>query len=210
MRRIRFAAAALAAAIAGCAPAPQRVPGTPPPLTADAGTATGTPQTTPSRPPPVLAPTGAAALPRSFAPYTRSAFGVTIRLPVPADWSMDESPYGADFGDPSGRLLLRIEIRELAGTAVGATAAQAWELIEPAVSSRLANYRRLDIVDVPGIGDSAADWTFTFDRGVRRQVIDRGISVGTVSVAVYFSAEQTLYGSMLPVFTKVVDGLVIT
>lgn len=196
--------AVLAVAVAGCVAGPVRVEGEPAPLTAP----TGAP--TPSRPAPVASPGGTPVLPRAYVEHTLSRSGVTIRLPVPAGWSLTEKEYGVDFGDPSGRLLLRLDIRERRGEAVGLTAARAWELSEPEISRGLANYRRLGIVAVPGVGDSAADWTFTFDRGVTRQVVDRGISVGPVTVAIYFSAEQQLYDAMLPVFTRAAGGLVIS
>ena len=193
-------------AVAGCVAGPVQVDGEPAPLIAP----TGTPTPTPSRPAPVVPPSGTAVRPRAYVEHTLSRSGVTIRLPVPADWSLKETEYGVDFGDRSGRLLLRLYIRERQGEAVGVSAARAWELAEPEISRGLANYRRLGIVAVPGIGDSAADWTFTFDRGVTRQVVDRGISVGPVTVAVYFSAEQQFYDAMLPVFTKAAGGLVIS
>jgi hypothetical protein len=194
-----------ALAVAGCVAGPVQVDGEPAPLTAAAGAPT------PSRPAPVVSPSGTAVLPKAYAEHTLARAGVTIRLPVPVGWSLTEKEYGVDFGDPSGRLLLRLDIRERRGEAVGVSAARAWELGEPQISRGLANYRRLGIVAVPGIGDSAADWTFTFERGgVTRQVVDRGISVGAVTVAVYLSAEQQLYDAMLPVFTKAADGLVIS
>jgi eukaryotic-like serine/threonine-protein kinase len=197
--------AVLVAAVAGCTAGPTSVSGQPGPLTAPTGTAAV------SRPAPVQTPSGTAVLPTAYGPETLTRYGVTMTLPVPADWSKDVRDDGVvNYGDPSGRLLLRLDIRQRSGDAVGLTPERAWVEAEPEGSKRLANYRRIAITAATGPGDSAADWTFTFDRGVRRQVVSRAIFVGAETITVYFSTEQTLYESMLPVFDRAMAGLTIS
>jgi hypothetical protein len=147
-------------------------------------------------------------LPAAYAPDTFERLGVTVEAPVPRDWSRDVMPDGLWYGDPSGRLLLRLEVQKLTGAA---GAARAWEINEPRQLPRLPGYRRLGIDPVPGRDGSVADWRFTF-RGAfaPRQVIARGIVWRGTTVSVYFSAEQRLYDQTLPVFTRVTEGLRIT
>jgi eukaryotic-like serine/threonine-protein kinase len=194
------AVAGTALALSACSVGPERVPGVPAPLAAV------TPSPSASRPPPRTEPSGTAVEPTQYVPYTFRGQGVTATVPVPANWSLTKTPYGADFGDPSGRLLLRLEIRErTAGDAV-----RGWELYEPELSERLTNYRRVDLVAVSGYGDSAADLTFTFDRDGPRRVIDRSVLSGQASIAIYFSAEQAAFDRTSRVFSLVADGLTIT
>jgi hypothetical protein len=204
VRRIRVAVLAGAAALlAACSAGPQVVPGSPPPLTAAPTSSGAPPSPTPSRPAPAPATSGTAALPTAYVDYTLTGHGVTMTLPVPASWSLTRTANGVDFGDPSGRLLLRLEVRARTGDE---DAVRAWETAEPQFTG-LRAYRRLGLAEVPGVGDSAADLTFTFERGVTRQVVDRGIAVGGAWLAIYFSAEQRLYEAMLPVFTRATEGL---
>ena len=194
--RLAAAVALVAAAATGCTQ-PRPVSGTAAPLTASA---------TPSRPPPATTPSGTARLPTSYVVQTLEGEGVTVRVPVPAGWSLVPTTHGVDLGDASGRLLLRLEIRP---RTPGVSAARAWEIAEPENTKKLRDYRRLAITPVPGVGESAADWTFTFEREVTRRVVDRAVAVGGASVAIYFSAEQRLYEQMLPVFRTATAGLVI-
>lgn len=202
VRGVRIVAAVVL--LAGCA-GPRSVPGTPEPLSAPGATAP-TPTPTPSRPAPVATPSGTPVLPTAYVTHTLQARGVTLQVPVPATWSLDRTEFGVDLGDPSGRLLLRLEIRPVAER----DAVRGWEAYEPTLKQDLDDYRRIDLSPVAGVGDSAADLRFTFGKQTVRQVIDRGIVAGDASIAVYFSAEQRNYAEMLPVFGRAVGGLTIT
>jgi hypothetical protein len=77
-------------------------------------------------------------------------------------------------------------------------------------AASLPGYRRLAITPVPGVGDDAVDWAFTFVRDGRRQVVDRQILAGTARIAVYYSAPVALYQRYLPVWQRAAQGLTIT
>jgi hypothetical protein len=184
--------------VTGCAAAPTEVPGRAGPLAVSAS---------PSRAPVATRPSGTPTPPAAYVPHTLRRLGVAVTLPVPADWSRTDTGRGVDFGDPTGNVLLRVEV-----VAAGAPTARAvWESAEAGFRAALPGYRRLGLADVPGVGDDAADLTFTFDRdGVTRRVIDRGIVVGGAHVAVYYSAPQDAYDRMAPVFDRASRDLVLS
>lgn len=193
-------AAALTAALglAGCSGAPEEVPGPAGAVVA----ATSGPAAT--RPAPAPRPSGTPTPPAAYAPYELAREGVTVRLPVPVDWSLTRTERGVDFGDPSGTVLLRVEVVARSVP----TARAGWEAAEAGFRRTLPGYRRLGLADVPGVGDNAADLTFTFVRdGVTRRVIDRGIVVGGAALAIYYSAPQDAYDRMAPVFDQASRGL---
>lgn len=191
--RAALATAALAALVlAGCAREPREVAG-------PAGPVTATPTAGASRPAPVTSPSGSPTPPTRYAPYELRREGLTARLPVPADWSVSRTQRGVDFGDPTGTVLLRVEIVPRSTR----TARESWLAAEAAFRRDLPGYRRLGLADVPGVGDSAADLTFTFTRdGVTRRVIDRGIVKGGAALAIYYSAPQDVYDRTAPVFDR--------
>lgn len=203
--------AAAAALVAGCSAAPQSVPGQAAPLTASpsatrtTGPATSTPKT------PETAGTTAAPLPpvpTAYETLQMTAFGVTVRLPVPAGWVRKPGgPAGivrTDVDLQDQQVVLRVDL-----TARPSGSARDGTLRNEA-GIGLAGYRRLAITDVAGVGDDAVDWTFTFVRdGVTRQVVDRQIQSGTAVVAVYYTAPTQLYDRYLPVWEKAVRELVI-
>jgi hypothetical protein len=208
VRRVGPVAAVLAAALAGCTPPPpERVPGDPAPVTVapSGGTAPA-----PTRPPGSPTPAGVPQLPTGYQEFELTGHGVTARLTVPSGWSrrpISARPgaVGTDFVDPSGVQLFRVEITARVG---GRTARQGFDAYEPTVG--LPDYRRLDLVDVPGVGESAVDWSFTFDgaRG-RRQVVDRMVVQGPAGVAVYYSTIQRDFERLVPIWQQAVARLVI-
>jgi hypothetical protein len=215
-------AGAAVAAVAGCGVRPVDVPGAAVPVTASvprstasggtgaAGTttpaATGSGGGTNTDSPP---PTGSLpAVPDDYETLTMSGFGLTVALPVPAAWARKPSTSpgrtrtDVDLENPE--VLLRIDL-----SARGAGSAEDGAVrIEAALT--LPGYRRLAITPVPGIGDDAVDWTFTFVRDGQRQVVDRQVQAGTGTVAVYYSAPGPLYERYLPVWRRAVDELTIT
>lgn len=206
-RIVRLAGAAgMAAAVltgAGCAPAPRTVPGNPAPVT-PLPSRSSSPG--PASPTPVASPTGDPVLPAAYDTLTLSRAGTVVRLPVPRGWSRQQTSRGVELGDQSGTVLLRVEV----APRTAPTAEAAWEALEPTTRRQLGGYRRLDIAAVPGPGDSAADWTFTFVRdGERRRVIDRGIVAGAAGIAVYFSSRERDYERLLPVWARATGGLVL-
>jgi hypothetical protein len=209
--------AALAAATAGCAPAPEVVAGSPAPLTPAAttpATATTTataptgsaPATSPSTAPTPPRSRPAPVLPARYETLELTAYGVTLRMPVPAGWRRTRTALGYDLGDPSETLLLRVNVT---AREPGRTVRQSWEAAEASLA--LAGYRRLDVRDVPGYFDEALDWTFVFDRdGEQRQVVDRLLVSGQVGVAVYFSARRADFPRLLPVWDRAIDNLALS
>jgi hypothetical protein len=194
--------------VAGCATAPEVVAGSPAPLTpvpttAAAPTRSSTPPARPTATPTATRP--GPVLPTEYETLQLAAQGVTVRLPVPAEWTRTRTQRGYDFGDPSQTLLLRIEVTGREGAQ---TARQHFESLEPDTAGRLVNYERLDAVDLP---DGALDWSFTFDgNGGRRRAIDRLLVSGPAAVAVYFSAVERDFDRLLPIWTKAKDGLTIS
>jgi hypothetical protein len=198
--RAALLAACLATALAGCANGPAVVGGSAGPVTAPTTAAS------PSRPAPAPRPSGTPTPPAAYGPYALTAHGLTATLPVPADWSLTKTTRGVDFGDPTGTVLLRVEIV----TRSAPTARAGWEAAEAGFRTSLPGYQRLGLADVPGVGDTAADLTFTFERdGVTRRVIDRGIVVGDAAMAIYYSAPQAAYDRMAPVFDRASRDLVL-
>jgi hypothetical protein len=208
--------AAAAVLLAGCAAAPATVAGSPAPLTPVPAATTPAPRSpappggsspagrrspaspTPTRPAPVL--------PAAYETFELTAHGVTVRLPVPAGWTRTDTALGADFGDPSGTLLLRVNVTP---RTPGQTVRQSWEAQEAQL--RLAGYRRLDARDVPGYFDGALDWTFLFDgNGGRRQAVDRLLVSGPAGIAVYFSAPRADFARLLPIWNEAKDGLAVS
>ena len=101
-------------------------------------------------------------LPTGYEGFELTGHGVTARLTVPSGWmrrpiSPRDDAVGTDFIDPSELQLFRVEIVAREGNR---TARQGFEAYEPSVG--LPGYSRLDLVAVPGVGESAVDWSFTF------------------------------------------------
>ncbi|CAA9285702.1 MAG: hypothetical protein AVDCRST_MAG41-3957, partial [uncultured Corynebacteriales bacterium] len=164
-----------------------------------AGQAAPATRAEPSRPAPLATPRGTPSAPAAYGPYTLERLGLSATLSVPAEWSLSRTERGVEFGDPTGTLLLRVEIVPRPA----ADARAAWEAAEPAFRRSLRDYRRLGLVDVRGVGESAADLSFTFTRdGITRQVIDRGILVDGLSLAIYFSAPRESYARTAVVFYR--------
>jgi hypothetical protein len=177
-------------------------PGTSTPTTArpPAGPAATGPTSSPTatRPAPVL--------PAAYETFELAGQGVTVRLPVPAGWTRKQTPLGYDFSDPSGTLLLRVN---LTARESDQTVRESWQAQEAGL--RLAGYRRLDARDVPGFFDGALDWTFVFDgNGGQRQVVDRLVDSGPARIAVYFSAPRQDFGRLLPTWSTAVEGLAVS
>ena len=208
MRRVGRVAGVLAAVLAGCTPPPpERVPGDPAPVTVapSGGTAPA-----PTRQPGSPTPDGVPQLPTGYQGFELTGHGVTVRLTVPSGWlrkpiSARPGAVGTDFVDPSGVQLLRVEIIERVDDR---TARQGFEAYEPTV--RLPDYRRLDLVDVPGVGESAVDWSFTFNGGGGlRQVVDRMAVQGPAGIAVYYRTMQRDFERLMPIWRQAVARLVI-
>jgi hypothetical protein len=203
--------AATAALVAGCAPAPEVVAGSPAPLTPVPTTVT--PPATTARPStsPPAGPTAtrpAPVLPAAYETLELAGHGVTVRLPVPAGWTRTRTARGYDLGDPSETLLLRVDVTARSS---GQTARQSWASFEPTTARQLAGYRLLGTRDVAGVGESALDWSFTFDgNSGRRQAIDRLLVSGPAGVAVYFSALERDFDRLLPIWTRAKDGLTVS
>jgi hypothetical protein len=214
VRRVVVVLLLALAGAAGCGVRSQTVPGAAAPLTATgtAGPTRPTPTPTPTPPPTATTPSPAATplppVPADFRTATTSGFGVTVRLPVPVGWTEKPSATSGrvttDVHLVDPEVLLRIDV-----TARGAGSARD-SAIRNESSTRLAGYRRLDIVPVSGVGDDAVDWTFTFERDGTRQVIDRQIVDAAAGVAVYYSAPRDLYDRYLPVWEQAIRGLSIT
>jgi len=208
VKRLGLVVVVLAAALAACTAPPERVPGDPAPLTV--GPTGGTaPALGPTRPSGSATPAGVPQLPTGYEVFEATGHGVTARLTVPSGWSRTpithDGAVGTQFVDPSSAQKFRVEILARAD---GRTARQGFEAYEPTV--RLAEYRRLNLVDVPGVGESAVDWSFTFtdDQG-RRQVIDRMLVQGSAAVAVYYSTTQRDFERLMPIWQQAVERLVI-
>jgi hypothetical protein len=208
VRRVGPVAAVLAAALAGCTPPPpERIAGNPAPVTV---APTGAPTPAPTGSPGSPTPSGVPQLPGGYQGFELTGHGVTARLPVPSGWSRRPIParpgaVGTDFVDPTGVQLLRVEIIARVGDR---TARQGFEAYEPAVG--LADYRRLNLVDVPGVGESAVDWSFTFrGAGGLQQVADRMIVQGSAAIAVYYRTLQRDFERLAPIWRYAVDRLVI-
>jgi hypothetical protein len=212
VRRVGSVAVVLAVALAGCTPpSPERVPGDPAPVTVapSGGTA---PAAGPTRQPGSPTPAGVPQLPTGYEQFALTGHGVTARLTVPSGWSRRPikarpGAVGTEFVDPSGAQLFRVEItaRER-----GRTARQGFEAYEPTLRRSVADYRRLDLIDVPGVGESAVDLSFTLTRdGGRRQVVDRMLVQGPAAVAVYYSTTQRDFERLVPIWQHAVARLVI-
>jgi hypothetical protein len=205
VRRVGVVLLVALAAAAGCATRPDVVPGNAAPITGSPGPAAGT-----QTPAPTPAPTGSPlpVVPADFRALTMTGFGVSVTLPVPADWARTPSTSSGldrtDVGLRTPQVLLRVDL-----SARGEGSAEAGVLRNES-AARLAGYRRLGIAPVPGVGDDAVDWTFTFQRDGARQVVDRQVLSGPAVVAVYYSAPQDLYERYLPVWHQAVRGLAIT
>ncbi|HEV7658201.1 MAG TPA: hypothetical protein VGP36_26170 [Mycobacteriales bacterium] len=202
MRRVGVVLVLALAAGTGCAIRPDVVPGAAAPLTATDSTGpASTDSPTPSGSP--LPP-----VPNDFRTLTMTGFGVTVTLPVPRDWAATPSkPDGltrTDVDLQTPEVLLRID---LSARGPGSAADGA---VRNEQDTTLADYRRLAITPVDGVGEDAADWTFTFVRNGTRQVVDRQIVDGDGGIAVYYSAPIELYKRYLPVWNQAVQGLTIT
>ena len=208
MRRLGLVVVVLAAALAACTPPPERVPGDPAPVTV--GSSGGTaPALGPTRPPGSATPAGVPQFPIGYEVFEETGHGVRARLAVPSGWSRTpithDGAVGTQFVDPSGAQKFRVEI---VARVDHRTARQGFEAYEPTV--RLRDYRRLDLIDVPGVGESAVDWSFSFteDHG-RRQVVDRMLVQGSAAVAVYYSTTQQDFERLMPIWQQAVERLVV-
>jgi hypothetical protein len=207
VRRLGLVVVVLAALVA-CTPPPERVPGDPAPVTV--GPSGGTASAVgPTRPPGSATPAGVAQFPTGYEVFEVTGHGVTARLTVPSVWSRTpithDGAVGTQFVDPSGAQKFRVEILARAD---GRTARQGFEAYEPTVGLR--EYRRLDLVDVPGVGESAVDWSFSFtDDHEPRQVVDRMLVQGSAAVAVYYSTTQADFERLMPIWQQAVERLVI-
>jgi hypothetical protein len=206
------------AGVAGCGTRSATLPGAAAPLTRT-GTVTPGP-TTPTQAPtsptrttdsPTAdspTPTPLPAVPTDFRTVTMSGFGVTVALPVPADWTRTPSTSAGlirtDVNLMNPEVLLRVDL-----SARGPGSAQD-AAIGNESATRLSAYRRIGITRVPGVGDDAVDWAFTFQRDGTRQVVDRQILSGEAAIAVYYSAPRELYQRYLPVWERAVRDLSIT
>ena len=208
MRQLGLVVVVLAAALVACTSPPERVSGAPAPVTVgpNGGTA---PALGPTRPPGSATPAGVPQFPTGYEVFEVTGHGVRARLTVPSDWSRTpithDGAVGTQFVDPSGAQKFRVEILARVDSR---TARQGFEAYEPTV--RLREYRRLDLVDVPGVGESAVDWSFSFtDDHERRQVIDRMLVQGSAAVAVYYSTTQRDFERLMPIWQQAVERLVI-
>jgi len=207
-RRTAAGIALVAALLPACAPQPGKIEGTAAPLTATpsaiaAGSGTAPASRTPAAPSQSPSAAGLPPVPTAYEQYRLTASGITVTLPVPADWARKATPRGGDFDLESPEVLLRVEVT----LRKGATAREGWAAYEPGVRARLPGYRLLGTQDVSTVGDSALDWFFTFVRDGDRRVIDRLIVSGGAEIAVYYTAPAGLYDRYLPVWTTAVQGL---
>jgi eukaryotic-like serine/threonine-protein kinase len=207
----------LAVAVAtGCGVRPAEVAGAAAPVTGTGpppATRSPTPASSPSSSGPTTAPssppvTTPPPVPEEYQTLTMRGFGATVRLPVPASWVRKPSSTGGlirtdvDLEDPQVLLRIDLSARGSGSAADGAVRNEA--------GAALPGYRRLAITPVAGVGDDAADWTFTFVRDGLRRVVDRQILAGTAGIAVYYSAPDPLYQRYLPVWQRAVEQLTIT
>ena len=203
------------AVLGGCAAAqPRQVAGSPAPLTmagtvppgsgaaASSGSATGTAAGASAT---TQSGTRAPVLPTSFHNVTIAAPPATLTVPVPDGWERtDSGQYKVDFRDPTGNVLLRLQVA-LPGSATARAAAADQDRI---ARTQLSAYQLIGITTVGGIGDNAVDWKFSFVRdGLRRQVVDRRVYVSDADVAVYYSAPVRYYDAMKPVWVTATDGM---
>jgi hypothetical protein len=223
VRRVGVVLLLALAGVAGCGTRSATLPGAAAPLTRT-GTVTPGPTTrTPAPASPTRTadgpsadgpsadsptPTALPAVPTDFRTVTTSGFGVTVALPVPAGWARTPSTSAGlirtDVDLVNPEVLLRVDL-----SARGAGSAQD-AAIRNESATRLSAYRRIGITRVPGVGDDAVDWAFTFQRDGTRQVVDRQILSGQAAVAVYYSAPGELYQRYLAVWERAVRGLSIT
>jgi hypothetical protein len=135
--------------------------------------------------------------------------GLSLTFPVPDAWTLSSSRIPAlsrtdvAAGDD---VLLRVDLTARGtGTARGGA-----EGAEADLSSARPSYRRLDIADVPGVGDDAVDWSFGYDQdGAPARVIDRQILAGPGMVAIYLRAPAASWARYLPVWQRAAEDLVI-
>jgi hypothetical protein len=208
VRRLGLVVVVLAAALAACTSPPERVPGDPAPVAV--GSSGGTASAGgPTRPAGSATPAGVPQLPTGYEVFGVTGHGVRARLIVPSGWSRTpithDGAVGSQFVDPSGAQKFRVEILARVDRR---TARQGFEAYEPTV--RLREYRRLNLVDVPGVGESAVDWSFSFteDDG-RRQVVDRMLVQASAAVAVYYSTTQQDFERLRPIWQQAVERLVV-
>ena len=223
MRRALLGVAGAAVVLTGCAATPVPVPGEAAPVVAVTGStqspATSSPTAraaSPSRTPsPTPAPSTSSAapqlpppLPKRYQTLAMTGFGASISLPVPAGWTSSDHDSdqrrNTDLVPPQAPdlLLLRIDL-----TARGPGSAEdGAKRVEAAITS--PRYRRLAFTAVPGVGDDAVDWYFTFDQDGRGMwVCDRQILAGTAGIAVYLRVPYELRETYRPLLRTVLDGL---
>ena len=97
-------------------------------------------------------------LPAAYETLEMAAHGVTVQVPVPAGWRRERTSLGYDFDDPTGTVLLRINVT---AQPPSETVRESWEDLERQL--KLDGYTRLDAQDVLDFYDGALDWRFLFD-----------------------------------------------
>jgi len=217
MRRAVLGVVGAAAVLTGCATTPVPVPGEAAPVVAVTGSAqsqaTSSPTTPTTSPSPTPAPTSRTPqvpprLPNRYETLAMTGFGASISLPVPAGWTSSahdsDQRRNTDLVPPQAPdlLLLRIDL-----TARGPGSAEdGAKRVEAAITS--PGYRRLAFTAVPGVGDDAVDWYFTFDQDGRGMwVCDRQILAGTAGIAVYLRVPYEQRERYRPLLRTVLDGL---
>ena len=194
-----------AALLTGCGQEPEQVPGQAAPITAPT-TAPGTATATgPTGSPTVSAP----PVPTSFGPFEVTAHGVTARLPVPTGWTRTRNEIPArlntDLTVPEvPGLVLRIDVIPRGAESVRAG------VLALERTADIADYRRTDLSDVPGVGEDAVDWSFTSTyQGIACRTVNRQLALGPGGVAVLFRAPIGLFDRYRPVWERAVADLTV-
>jgi hypothetical protein len=208
VRRVGVVLLFAVAAVTACGVRPEQVPGAAAPITATASASASARPSTGATASPGPGGTALPPVPTEFDPLNTTAFGVSVMLPAPADWTPKPSRTAGrdrmevDLGDPDVLLRVDVTARGEGSAADGARRNES--------TAGLPGYRRIGITPVDGVGDDAVDWAFTFERDGTRRVIDRQIVAGDAGVAIYYSAPEQLYQRYLPVWQRAVDQLAIT
>jgi hypothetical protein len=131
--------------------------------------------------------------------------GATARVPVPVGWSRVNKAGGiADFRDPTGRVLLRVQVSRRTGSSLEDAAAA----LDRSLAGSVRDYRRIGITAADWPLGPAVDLAFTFSQdGVPRQVVDRLGASGDAGVAVYYSAPVADFARQKAVWEHAVAGV---
>lgn len=140
--------------------------------------------------------------PSEWVTYTDGATGFSIRHPP--EWGVRRSGSITDFVDPErpGTYLRVDHVQPPASSPV-----EAWRAQERSLSSRYANYKRVQLEPTTFQDLPAAVWEFTYtDSGVELHVLDLGFVTDRYSFAINFQTREADWSRLRPVFESFKAG----